>query len=98
MFKITSLTSTIKQLVSRIRAPRYQVIYKPARSEGVACTSTKCYVVSPIRRRNEFDNQVRGEVRIGFRAFCHTREGVRSFRYDRIKSMQKLGLFENWEY
>ena len=95
---LTSISSTIKQLISRIRAPRYQVIYTPAKSEGIVCHSTKCYVVSPIRRRNEFDNNAQAEVRIGFRAYCHTRNAVRSFRYDRITSMQKLGLFENWEY
>ena len=91
MFK--KIITNLKKLIGRIRNPHYQVIYAPASRPG----ETLRYVVTPCKKKNEFDNMANQEKNCGFRAFCILpRKAVRSFRYDSIISMNKLGVFEEW--
>lgn len=63
--------------------PVYQVVYKT--KEG----ATAMYTISKPKHQNEFGNAKEGLAVAGFRAHCYNRDGVRSFRYDRIISMVK---------
>ena len=69
--------------IARLFNPVYQVVYTT--KEG----KTQMYTIDKPRHSNEFGN-VRECLRTaGFRAYCHNRGGVRSFRYDRIVSLIK---------
>jgi len=76
----------IKKLLAkivRLFKPVYSLVYKT--KEG----RTAMYTIEKPRHSNEFGN-VRECLRTaGFRAYCHNRGGVRSFRYDRIISLNK---------
>lgn len=77
----------MKKMISRIInlfRPLYQVVYTT--KDG----RTEMYTISKPRHGNEFGN-VRECLRTaGFRAYCHNRNGIRSFRYDRITSLNKV--------
>tara|TARA_A200000159_G_scaffold87121_1_gene80675 strand:+ start:1310 stop:1543 length:234 start_codon:yes stop_codon:yes gene_type:complete len=62
---------------------RYQVVYTAA--DG----NTEMYTISKPSHRNEFGNKQEGKVVVGFKSWCYNKEGVRSFRYDRIVSLNK---------
>jgi len=69
--------------IARLFNPVYQVVYTT--KEG----KTQMYTIDKPRHSNEFGN-VRECLRTaGFRAYCYNRQGVRSFRYDRIVSLIK---------
>ena len=64
--------------------PRYQVLYTS--KDG----STEMYTIAKPRHANEFGNKMEGKAVVGFRSWCHNRQGVRSFRYDRIVSLNRI--------
>lgn len=63
--------------------PVYQVVYKTVDGR------TEMYTISKPKHKNEFGNIREGLAIAGFRAHCYNRQGVRSFRYDRIISLIK---------
>lgn len=69
--------------IARLFNPVYQVVYKT--KEG----TTAMYTISKPKHKNEFGNMKEGLAVAGFRAHCFNRDGVRSFRYDRIVSIVK---------
>jgi hypothetical protein len=64
--------------------PRYQVVYTA--KDG----NTEMYTIAKPRHANEFGNKTEGKAVVGFRSWCHNRQGVRSFRYDRIVSLNRV--------
>jgi hypothetical protein len=50
---------------------------------------TQMYTISKPRHANEFANTKEGLAKAGFRAFCFNKGGIRSFRYDRIISINR---------
>ena len=69
--------------IKRLFNPLYSVVYRT--QDG----RTAMYTIDKPRHANEYGN-VRECLRTaGFRAYCHNRDGVRSFRYDRIVSLNK---------
>ena len=77
------------QLIHRFRNPRYSVIYKKDKDGR-----TEKYVIASPKTENEFGNQKQGIFPKGFRSYSYNREDVRSFCYENIVSMNRLGLFE----
>ena len=72
----------IRKIINLFR-PLYQVVYTT--KDG----RTEMYTINKPSHSNEFGN-VRECLRTaGFRAYCHNRHGIRSFRYDRIVAMNK---------
>lgn len=69
--------------IARLFNPVYQVVYTT--KEG----KTQMYTIDKPRHSNEFGNVRECLPTAGFRAYCHNRGGVRSFRYDRIVSLIK---------
>ena len=76
----------MKQLLKKINRffnPLYSLVYRDAKGE------TQMYTISKPKHANEFGNQKEKLAVAGFRAFCYNREGIRSFRYDRIVSLTR---------
>lgn len=67
----------------RLFKPAYQLVYKT--KDGAVAM----YTISKPKHRNEFSNHKEGLAVAGFRAHCYNRGGVRSFRYDRIISLNR---------
>jgi len=74
-----NIIKTIKNWLN----PVYSMVYTDAKGE------TQMYTITKPKHRNEFGNQKQGREVVGFRAFCYNREGIRSFRYDRIVSLTR---------
>ena len=75
------------KLLSRIKnlfSPKYQVVYTT--EDG----RTESYTINKPQHDYEFGNNDEGRDVVGFRAFCHNRKGIRSFRYDRVKALAKV--------
>ena len=76
----------IRKIINLFR-PLYTVVYTT--KDG----RTEMYTIDKPLHSNEFGN-VRECLRTaGFKAYCHNRKGIRSFRYDRITSLVK-SIFE----
>jgi phage gp16-like protein len=76
----------MKQLLKTILnlfIPRYQVVYTA--KDG----NTEMYTIAKPQHRNEFGNMKEGKSVVGFKAWCYNKEGIRSFRYDRITSLNR---------
>ena len=76
----------MKKIAKRIIAwftPVYKMVYKTADGR------TAMYTINKPRHANEFGNVTEKLRTAGFRAYCHNRNGIRSFRYDRIVSLNK---------
>jgi len=71
------LLKKIKNLFS----PKYQVVYTT--QDG----RTERYTINKPQYEYEFGNNGEGRKVVGFRSFCHNRQGIRSFRYDRVVSL-----------
>ena len=63
--------------------PVYSIVYTDAQGK------TQMYTITKPKHRNEFGNHKQGLEVAGFRAFCYNRDGIRSFRYDRIVSLTR---------
>ena len=74
------LLSKIKNLFS----PKFQVVYTT--EDG----RTERYTINSPQHDYGFGNNTEGRDVVGFRAFCHNRKGIRSFRYDRVKALAKV--------
>ena len=72
----------IKKLFKKFR-PTYNLVYR--KKDG----KTKLYRVNGFNLNNQFDNQAEGERNVGVRAWCYSRQGIRSFRYEGIISLTK---------
>jgi hypothetical protein len=64
--------------------PLYQVVYTT--QDG----RTEMYTITKPQYKNEFGNTKEGKKVVGFRSFCINRDGIRSFRYDRITALNKV--------
>lgn len=84
-----NLISLIKQIVSRIKSPVYRLFY--VKESGHA---EVYYLQNPKFDLNWFGNQARQIEKKGFRAFALNRQGFRSFNYEGIINLQKVGLLE----
>jgi len=76
----------MRKLINRIKRffnPLYSVVYTT--KDG----RTEMYTIDKPSHTNEFGNVSQNLRTAGFRAYCHNREGVRSFRYDRITALNK---------
>ena len=73
------LLSKIKNLFS----PKYQVY---TTEDG----RTESYTINKPQHDYEFGNKTEGRDVVGFRAFCHNRKSIRSFRYDRVVTLARV--------
>ena len=76
----------MKRLLTKILnlfISRYQIVYTAA--DG----NTEMYTISKPKHKNEFGNMKEGKGVVGFRSWCYNRAGIRSFRYDRITSLNR---------
>jgi len=73
----------LKAILNRF-IPRYQIVYTA--KDG----NTEMYTISKPRHKNEFGNRNEGKSVVGFRSWCHNKAGFRSFRYDRIVSLNRV--------
>lgn len=64
--------------------PIYKIVYKTMDGR------IEMYTIEQPRHRHEFGNMKEGKSVVGFRSFCINRDSVRSFRYDRIISLNKI--------
>ena len=85
-----NLIALIKQIASRIKSPVYRLFYLKE-SNGHA---EVYYLQNPKFDKNWFGNEVREIKRKGFRAWSINRNGYRSFNYEGIINLQKVGLLE----
>ena len=69
--------------IARLFNPVYSLVYT---TKG---GNTAMYTISQPKHSNEFGNIKQGLNVAGFRAHCFNRGEVRSFRYDRIVSLNK---------
>ena len=73
----------ILKKIKRWLNPLYSVVYRTADGR------TEMYTIDRPSHANEFGNREFGLKTAGFRTFCHNKQGIRSFRYDRIISLNK---------
>ena len=85
-----NLISLIKQIVSRIKSPVYRLFYLKE-SNGHA---EVYYLQNPKFDKNWFGNEARKIKRKGFRAWSINRNAYRSFNYEGIIDLQKVGLLD----
>lgn len=71
----------LKNKLAALFSSTYNVVYTT--KDG----RTQMYTISKPMHRREFGNASEGKRVVGFRAHCFNRNGVRSFRYDRIISL-----------
>ena len=69
--------------IARLFNPVYSLVYTDAKG------LTQMYTITKPRHVNKFGNAKQGLSVVGFRAHCYNRGAVRSFRYDRIVSLNK---------
>ena len=73
----------LKKIKKLLDNRHYSVVYQT--QDG----RTEMYTISKPEHSREFGNQKEGLRTAGFRAFCHNRGDIRSFRYDRIIALNK---------
>ena len=76
----------MKKILKKIKRwfnPLYSVVYTTGDGR------TEMYTIDKPRHSHEFGNKKFGIKTAGFRTFCHNRDCVRSFRYDRIISLNR---------
>ncbi|MDB4348450.1 hypothetical protein OAA62_00895 [bacterium] len=77
----------MKKLLTKIYNwfnPIYKVVYKTLDNR------TEMYTIAQPKHLHEFGNSKEGKSVVGFRSYCYNRGGMRSFRYDRIVSLNKV--------
>jgi hypothetical protein len=72
------MTSKTKSNMKNKKAKRWQVVYKT--EDG----RTELYTVDKPIQEDQFGNADEGQNIVGFTTYCHNREGIRRFRYDRL--------------
>ena len=87
--KLIKTLSSISKNISKIlstqeESQQYLVIYKTEEQK------TKSYIIDKPNLFESFGNKAENRDNVGFRAYCHGRDSVRSFRHDRIVSITKL--------
>tara|TARA_Y100000593_G_C4146876_1_gene255035 strand:+ start:294 stop:530 length:237 start_codon:yes stop_codon:yes gene_type:complete len=73
----------LKKIKKLLDNRHYSVVYQT--QDG----RTEMYTISKPEHSHEFGNQKEGIRTAGFRAFCHNRGDIRSFRYDRIVALNR---------
>ncbi len=76
----------MKKLVRKLKnlfSPKYQVVYTTLDGR------TERYTIDKPQYEYEFGNNDEGHKVVGFRSFCHNRNGIRSFRYDRVVALER---------
>jgi hypothetical protein len=87
-----SITTALSRISKNLRAlvtkskeeSRYLVVYKTREEK------TKSYIIGEPDLYESFGNKDENRNNVGFKAYCHGRDEVRSFRHDRIISITKL--------
>jgi hypothetical protein len=69
--------------IARLFNPVYQLVYRT--KDG----RVEMYTIDKPSHRNEFGNVAEALRVAGFRAYCHNKGGIRSFRYDGVISLTK---------
>lgn len=87
--KLIKTLSSISKNISKIlsvqeESQQYLIIYKTEEQK------TKSYIIDKPNLFESFGNKAENRDNVGFRAYCHGRDSVRSFRHDRIVSITKL--------
>ena len=85
-----NIITLIKQVISRIQSPVYRLFYVKE-SNGHA---EVYYLQNPKFDLNWFGNQAKQIEKKGFRAFALNRQAFRSFNYEGIINIQRVGLLE----
>ena len=70
--------------IKRLFNPVYSLVYTTKNGR------TAMYTIDKPRHANEFGNVTEKLRTAGFKAYCYNRNGVRSFRYDRIVALNKV--------
>jgi len=73
----------LKKILNAFKT-QYQVVYKA--KDG----NTEMYTIAKPLHAHEFGNKKEGKSVVGFRSWCYNRAGFRSFRYDRIVSLNRV--------
>ena len=76
----------MRKLLTKIKRffnPLYSIVYTT--KEG----RTEMYTIDKPKHSNEFGNVSQSLRTAGFKSYCYNKQGVRSFRYDRIVSLNK---------
>lgn len=76
----------MKKIINKIKRmfnPLYSLVYTT--KDG----RTEMYTIEKPLHVNEFGNVTEKLATAGFRAYCHNKDGIRSFRYDRIVSLNR---------
>jgi hypothetical protein len=76
----------MKKILKKIKRwfnPLYSVVYTTKSGR------TALYTIDKPQHSNEFGNASEHLRTAGFKAYCYNRNGVRSFRYDRIVALNK---------
>ena len=76
----------MKKMINAIKKffnPLYSIVYTT--KDG----RTEMYTIDKPKHSNEFGNVSESLRTAGFRAYCYNRQAIRSFRYDRIVSLNK---------
>jgi hypothetical protein len=76
----------MRKLLAKIKRffnPPYSIVYTT--KDG----RTQMYTIDKPKHEAEFGNIAEGRRAVGFRSYCHNRGAIRSFRYDRITSINK---------
>ena len=76
----------MKKLVRKLKnlfSPKYQVVYTTLDGR------TERYTIDKPQYEYEFGNNDEGHKVVGFRSFCHNRNVIRSFRYDRFVALER---------
>jgi hypothetical protein len=81
----------IFQILKRLRTPLYELIYQKEDIQEV-----ERYIIKNFKLRSEYGNQKDGITIKGCRAFCVSRNAVRSFNYKGIKSITRLLPWEKY--
>jgi hypothetical protein len=69
--------------IKRIFNPLYSIVYTTADGR------TEMYTITKPQHKNEFGNVKQGKAVVGFRSYCLNKQGLRSFRYDQIVSLNR---------
>lgn len=75
------------KLLSKIKNlffPKFNVVYNTLDGR------TEMYTINKPSYDYEFGNESEGRRVVGFRSYCHNRHGIRSFRYDRVVTLEKV--------
>ena len=82
---LSGISKSLSALLTKSKEEtEYLVVYKTEEEK------IKSYIISKPDLYESFGNKKENRDNVGFKAYCHGRDEVRSFRHDRIVSITKL--------